>query len=134
MILPIVPMPVIEQPRPDRDERTKGLPQYLVSMERFANLDVSTVYPGHGVPFGEHRAVLKQQRDRIDMRMNECMELVRDGYETVYALSEKMYAHYPAVARMTGVSMVIGYLDLLVEKGLIKQEVVGEKWHFTAVS
>lgn len=134
MILPIIPVPVIEQfGLNNRGERSKGLSHYLTSMERFTNLNISTIYPGHGAPFGEHRAVLQQQRRRIDMRTNECFGLVKSGSHTVYALSQTMYARYSAVTPVTGMSMVIGYLDLLLSRNQVVREMRDGRWHFTAV-
>ncbi len=131
MLLPIVPLPVIEQLVGGRDDRVLGLPQYLISMERFASLDVDTVYPGHGAPFTEHRAIIDQQRARIAARRSECLRLVQDGVDSVHALTETMYSHYPAVARMTGFSMMIGYLDLLLEDRSIKREITSDgRWRF----
>ena len=134
MLLPIIPVAVIEQPPEGHRERVAGLPQYLVSLDRFEALDVSTVYPGHGSPFTEHRAVIQQQRKRVARRTHECYELVAGGIDTVYGLTEKLYGHYPAVARMTGFSMTVGYLDILLGELRIKREMRDGRWHFLATN
>ena len=102
------------------------------SLDVVEALDAAMVYPGHGRPFGDPRRVINRQRERIAQRRGECLEFVRAGLERVPALLDAMYAHQPPATRLAGLWMLIGYLDLLIEDGLVTQEEQDDVWHYLA--
>lgn len=130
MLLAVAPTPVVEQPPPGETGRVPALPQFMRSLEMLEQLDIDRVYPGHGRPFGNHRQVIRRQRERIMMRKAECLELVRLGQATIPELLESMYAHQPPSGRTVGLWMLVGYLDLLTADGLVRQEEVDGIWHY----
>ena len=121
MLLAVAPTPVIEHPAPGQLRRP-NLPLFLRSLDVVEALDVETVYPGHGRPFGDHRRVIGRQRQRIIQRRDQCLELIRAGRGTIPELLDAMYAHQPPAGRLAGLWMLIGYLDLLLDDGLIRLE------------
>jgi glyoxylase-like metal-dependent hydrolase (beta-lactamase superfamily II) len=133
MLLAITPTPVIEQPPPGATRRVPALPQYMTSLARVEALAVDDVYPGHGRPMTDHRAVIARQRGRILARRDECLALVREGIDTIPALVERMYAHQPRGVRLAGLWMLVGYLDLLAQDGLIVEETRDGVWRYMAV-
>jgi glyoxylase-like metal-dependent hydrolase (beta-lactamase superfamily II) len=123
------PTPIVE--RPIRGSaRVPALPQFLQSLNLVEPLEMDIVYPGHGALITDHRALIRQQRERIQQRKLECLGLVAAGHQTIAELVEIMYAHYPVQARFSGLWMVIGYLDLLQAEGLVEERPVGEVLHF----
>ena len=121
MLLAVAPTPVIEHPPPGQ-RRRPNLPLFLRSLDVVAALDVATVYPGHGRPFGDHHRVIERQRQRMAQRRDHCLELIRAGRGTIPELLDAMYAHQPPAGRLAGLWMLIGYLDLLLADGLIRLE------------
>jgi len=130
MLLAVTPTPVVEQPPPGAGGRVPALPQYVRSLAVVEALDVETVYPGHGRPFGNHRKVIERQRERITQRKAECLGYVRAGLSGIPDLLDAMYAHQPPATRLAGLWMLVGYLDLLIEEGLVRQETTGDVWRF----
>ena len=128
MLLAVTPTPVVEQPPPGAGGRVPALPQYVRSLDVVEALDVETVYPGHGRPFGNHRRVIERQRERIAQRRAECLGYVRDGLGRIPELLDAMYAHQPPATRLAGLWMLVGYLDLLIEEGLVSQEEPDDVW------
>lgn len=120
MLLAVAPAPVIDHPAPG-ELRAPSLPLFLRSLDAMEALEVDTVYPGHGRPFGEHRAVIARQRERIAGRKAQCLELIRAGQTTIPQLLESMYAHQPPAGRVAGLWMMIGYLDLLLGEGVVRE-------------
>ena len=96
------------------------MPQFLQSLNRIEALECDIVYPGHGEPFTDHRAVIQKQRARINVRKQQCLSLLNEGYRTLGQLVLKMYPKYPPEFRFAGLWMAMGYLDLLAENGQIK--------------
>jgi len=123
------PTPIVERPSTGNG-RVPALPQFLQSLDLVEPLEMDIVYPGHGDLITNHRALIRQQRERIQQRKLECLSLVDAGHETIAELVEIMYAHYPAQARFSGLWMLVGYLDLLQAEGLVKERPVGEVLHF----
>jgi glyoxylase-like metal-dependent hydrolase (beta-lactamase superfamily II) len=130
MLLAVAPTPVVEQPPPGSTRRVPSLPQFLQSLDVLEALEIDVVYPGHGRPFGDHRRVIRRQRDRIMQRKAECLGHVRNGQATLPELLESMYAHQPSGSRTMGLWMLVGYLDLLIADNLVRQEQVDCIWHY----
>jgi glyoxylase-like metal-dependent hydrolase (beta-lactamase superfamily II) len=130
MLLSTTPTPVVEGPPDGSWNRIPALPQFLQSLDKLEQLEIDTVLPGHGRPFGDHRAVIRRQRERINLRKAECLSWIHAGYHTPAALLPQMYAHQPSPLRLTGLWMLVGYLDLLEAEGAVRQEVVGGVAHY----
>jgi glyoxylase-like metal-dependent hydrolase (beta-lactamase superfamily II) len=133
-LLATTPTPVVERPL-NSPHRLPALPQFMESMRKIAALDVEAVYPGHGRPFGvrfglDHHKIIEKQCSRIQTRKAECLEHVRNGCHIPARLVDKMYAHHPPQLRFVGLWMLIGYLDLLLADGAIRQETINGVWHF----
>ena len=128
-VLAKTPTPVVEQ-SPHADERILALPQFLQSLDLVEQLEVEMVYPGHGRPFSNLYELIQRQRKRIDERKAECLSLVSEGHDTIPALVDMMYAHYPVSYRTVGLWMVVGYLDLLRSEGKVTERTVDGIWHY----
>ncbi|MCL4858908.1 MAG: MBL fold metallo-hydrolase [Caldilineaceae bacterium] len=113
--------PVVDAPPPGQP-RPPALPQMMASLAQLAALDVETVFPGHGAPFGEHRAVIRGQLARIRSRADECLHHVQAGAATVADLFTRLYGDRAARVGAAGLWMAVGYLDLLVAEGRLAAE------------
>jgi glyoxylase-like metal-dependent hydrolase (beta-lactamase superfamily II) len=130
MLLPITPTPVLEASLTNPHKRSRGLPEYMRSLAMVEALPITKVFPGHGNPFENHTRLIQRQRKRLGQRQQQCLELVQSGVATVAALTNTMYSHFPPNARFTAMSMVVGYLDLLLDEAAITQNVVDGIWNF----
>jgi len=129
MLLAVTPAPVIDHPSPG-EKRAPSLPLFLRSLDALEELDIDRVYPGHGRPFGDHRAVIARQRERIAGRKAQCLDLIRGGQATIPELLESMYAHQPPEGRVAGLWMLIGYLDLLLDESAIIEVTIDNVNHY----
>lgn len=130
MLLAVTPAPVIEHPPPGQDRRPPSLPLFLRSLDALETLNVEMVYPGHGRPFGDPRRVIGRQRERIMSRKAECLALIHAGRRTVPDLLDGMYAHQPPESRVAGLWMLVGYLDLLLADGAVREEEIDGVGHY----
>ncbi|MEM7110888.1 MAG: MBL fold metallo-hydrolase [Chloroflexota bacterium] len=131
MLLLKAPTPIVERPLAPNTPRTPGLPKLLESFDIVDQLDIETVYPGHGPVFGDHRAVIEKQLRRIEMRKNECAQLIQDGCRTVNDILGQMYREVPPRYRFPALGMVVGYLDLLKAEDRVDEAVVDDIWHYS---
>lgn len=127
---PVVECPPIGHPRAGGD-RIPALPQFLDSLALVEGLDVDIVFPGHGEPFRNYREIIRQQRARIMQRKAECLDWVRQGYDTAVTITQQMYANRLATIMFAGLWMVIGYLDLLLAENAITVQEIDGVLHYT---
>ncbi len=62
---------------------------YLNSLEKIKNLDVDTVYPGHGLPFNNYRERINEIQEHHKMRIEKMLRIL-DGYKTVYQIASEI--------------------------------------------
>ncbi len=121
MLLRQTPTPIVEQPLPGAP-RVPCLPQFIQSLQTVRQLNIDIVYPGHGRPFTDHRALIAAQLKRITHRKEECLALIKAGHTEVAPMLLTMYPQYPPPFRFAALWMLIGYLDLLKQEGRILEE------------
>jgi len=119
--------PVVGAPPPGQ-MRAPGLPHLVQSLEFLASLAVETVYPGHGQPFGNHRAVITAQIARIRQRATEAEQAIADGATTVDALFHQLYKQRATMPALAGLWMTVGYVDLLVAEGRVAVDELDGVW------
>jgi len=120
MLLSITPTPVIEFRLDDPTKRQRGLEEMLQSFEKMKALDIETVFPGHYQPFGDHQRLIDAQVRRIHMRKDATYELIKEGKNRFYELFDVLYTNR---MNMPGMSMLRGYLDLLIDENRIEERI-----------
>jgi glyoxylase-like metal-dependent hydrolase (beta-lactamase superfamily II) len=131
MLLHKAPTPIVEE-LPDGKRRRPSLPLFLHSLAIVESLEIKVAYPGHGPLITHPAALIQQQRQRIQARKQETLALIRQGCQTVIELVNTMYAHYPENARISGLWMVVGYLDLLKVERAIEEQAIDGVWRYFA--
>lgn len=129
MLLHRAPVPVIEPPLVG-EEREPGLPVFMEMLDKLEEMEIGRVYSGHGEIMDNYREVIQRQRERIGMRKEECLGLVKEGKQTLNDLLNAMYSHYPQAARLSGLGMLVGYLDLLIGEARVERREVDGVWRF----
>lgn len=119
MLLPITPMPIIVEDKNNPGQPTRSLHELLASFQRLIQFDIETVYPGHGPVFVNANAMIEKQLARIEMRKEECFATIENGISTPYQINRKMYPYQNMPPDFSGMFMILGYVDLLVEEGRI---------------
>lgn len=119
----ITPNPVMEPDPLQPGKRARSLPQYLACLDRVAALEVRTVWPGHGEPFGDFRRLIDQIREHHVRRKEYILSLVGEDWVTPYQLTGVVYPDLDDYNIFLGFSEVAGHLDLLEEQGrLVRRE------------
>lgn len=122
MLLSITPTPVIEFSLTDPEKRENGLATMLKSYQKMLDLEIEKVFPGHYEPFGNHRKLIQNQLRRINMRKETTYQLIEDGKTRFYELFDVLYANR---LNMPAMSMLRGYLDLLIDENRIEERMEG---------
>ena len=118
-----IPFVRLEADPDDPTKREIGLPTLIQSFEKMKKLNIKKVYPGHYEAFENINTVINNQLERIEKRLAETHQLIAKGSNTYDDLFGIVYANrmsFPAAV------MMIGYLDELEERELIKKEMTSQ--------
>ena len=125
LLLKVSSNPVLEPPPPGATERDRSLLDYMRSMRRVARIDISVVWPGHGPAFHDHQTLIANRLAHHADRAETLFALLAEQPLTVYELTQRLFPRLPTPQLFLGLSEVIGHLDLLEERGRVR-EVEGE--------
>ena len=117
-LLPLTATPAIEPSLENPEKRSISLPVMIKSLERIKALDIENVYPGHGPVFQNHRKLIDYQLARIQMRKNQVFDLIKNGNNRFFDLFRILYENQ---INIMGISMLVGYLDLLLLEKKIEE-------------
>lgn len=126
MLLPIAPMPIPTENHKNKEQPIQPLNDLIDSFGRLKDFNFETVYPGHGPVFSDANKMIDKQLGRIQMRKEECLEIIKNGYHTPYQINRRMYPYQQIPPDFSGMFMILGYTDLLQAEGRIKGEIDGD--------
>lgn len=119
MILKILPTPVIEPKLVAPYDRNISMMQLIESLERFRDMPIKTVFPGHYEIIYNKNEVLQKQLNRIQERKEECYQFTSEAPRSFLEIIESLYGKHYA---FPCIPATLGYLDLLlIEKRIQKQ-------------
>ena len=117
-LLPDVsPNPLIEPSLDSPGERRRSLKEYLHSLERMSEMDLSLAYPGHGAPIEDPPTLVTSTIEHHLKRKVEVANRLSEEGRTPYDLSKEMYPRVKGYDIFLAVSEVVAHLDLVVEDG-----------------
>jgi len=101
-------------------DRRRPLVEYLESFRRTRALEVGLILPGHGDPFGDHRALIAE-REAMHARRAERIYGLIDGEATAAAIGRALWRRMAVTQTYLALSEVIGHLDLLAAQGRVRE-------------
>ncbi len=110
------PNPLLRRPEGEQP-RAKSLVEYRESLHKSRKLDLGHCLPGHGEPFDDHVSVIDRILSRQDKRSEQVLTLVREGENTPYRVSKRLFPDLPLPNLHMGLSIAVGHLELLEVEG-----------------
>lgn len=123
----VSPNPLIEL-GPDGRAAFRPLPTYLASLARTRALEVSLVLPGHGAPFGGHRAVIDGLLAFSRRRQARLAGFLADGPRSAWALCRALFPAAGAAEAFLTVSETVGNLEVMEDRGEVVREAGPAGW------
>jgi len=111
--------PLFEPPLPGQTRRRRSLVDYVASLERTAAMDIAVAWPGHGEPIHDHRALIKTRLAFHQRRADKLLEALKGGPQTVFALSQAIFAKLNTMDRFLATSEVLAHLEWLEDQGRV---------------
>ncbi|MBI3964030.1 MAG: MBL fold metallo-hydrolase [Chloroflexi bacterium] len=121
-LLPTISSNPVVEPALDGRLRHRSLVGYVRSLRLVAELEVATVYPGHGAPFEGHRELIEQRLAATWQRAEDIAALLADGRPSIYEVVQQLFPNVSGFEAFLGVSEIIGHLELLEAQGRVAAE------------
>jgi hypothetical protein len=91
---------------------------------------LATCYPGHGPTIDDHRALIDARLDFHADRLERIEGLVADGCTTAFEIGRRLWSDEVAETQpVLVVWEVLGHLDILVNRGTVRERVDGGGCH-----
>lgn len=115
MLLSVTPTPFYELSEGLTGERIKGLPIMLRSYEELNKIDFTVAFPGHYETIENPKEIISSQVAHIHKRKLQCFDFIKSGINNYQELYPLMYNRFT----FTAITMLVGYIDQLVEEGKV---------------
>jgi glyoxylase-like metal-dependent hydrolase (beta-lactamase superfamily II) len=118
----VSPNPIIELGPAGEEGVFRPLVAYLASVGRLRDLDVETILPGHGPPFGGHRRVIDGLLAFYARRQARLRQALGEGPRTGHELTRLLFPAARAGDLFLVVSETVANLEVLEAGGLVRRE------------
>jgi glyoxylase-like metal-dependent hydrolase (beta-lactamase superfamily II) len=106
---------------------------YMESLRATRAMPIDTVLPGHGEPFGGHAALIDDRFAMHERRADKIAGLLDEQPRSAHAIAHALWGNVAVTQAYLTLCEVLGHLDLLVERGRIREAEVGGVIHFEPV-
>jgi len=111
-------------------ERRRSLLEYLGNLRKTEAMRLSTCYPGHGPTIEDHRALIEARLEFHADRLERVERLVGDGSTTAFEIGRLLWSDEIAETQpVLVVWEVLGHLDILVNRGTVRERVDADGCH-----
>ncbi|MFB0507840.1 MAG: MBL fold metallo-hydrolase [Thermodesulfobacteriota bacterium] len=115
----ISPNPIINPLQNGAPPRNISLKQYLHSIRKIEDLEVSLVLAGHGEPIHDFKSLLEKILRHHEQRLGQVLSILSQGEKTAYDISRALFPNTESFEVFLGVSEILGHLSILLEEGKI---------------
>jgi len=107
------------------EDRPKALLVYMDSLSATRDMDVDVVLPGHGEPVTEHRELIDERFRLHERRAGKIAAMVAERPLSAYEIAQEMWGNVAVTQAYLTLSEVLGHVDLLIERGAVREAEVG---------
>lgn len=126
----ITPNPVLNVPDSRSPLRYPGLKEYLSSLKRVADLEVSLLLPGHGEEIDDPKGLIQQMTQHHQQRMDQILSLLGLEEKTPYEIALDLFPGVPPFEIFLGISEALAHLEILKEEGKVHVKEKDEKYYY----
>lgn len=111
---------LVGPPPPDERVRRRPLVDYWASLCRVYDMEIALVIPGHGDAVADVRSLVKSRFQFYERRLARLLQELRRGPQSVWQLVEAIFRRLDETDTYLAVSEVLGHLDVLENKRLVR--------------
>jgi glyoxylase-like metal-dependent hydrolase (beta-lactamase superfamily II) len=116
----ITPNPILNVPETTLPLRYSSLKEYLASLEKVGNLDISLSLPGHGGEITEVKGLIQKIFTHHQERMDLICSILSKGEKTPFEIAMDLFPGVPPFEIFLGISEAVGHLEILKEKEIVE--------------
>ncbi|WP_042347478.1 MBL fold metallo-hydrolase [Bacillus massiliigorillae] len=117
---------------PDRQgNRILTINEYLQSLQKCLELDINTVYSGHGRIIKNPKELIHHRIERIHQKSEQILSLIKEGMTTASEIARSFYKDKYRTEFSLVMSEIIGHIDYLELCNKIKKEKKEGVWHYS---
>ena len=106
------------------EERPHALLAYMASLRATRELPAALVLPGHGEPVTGHAALIDERFSQHERRARKISRLIAEGPRSAYEIAQSLWGQVAVTQAYLTLSEVLGHVDLLLERGEIREVAV----------
>ena len=112
--------------------RPQALVDYIASLRRTREMELSLVLPGHGEPIDDHRALIDERLRLHDRRAEKIHGLIATAPRTAHEIALELWGNVAVTQAYLTLSEVLGHVDLLLADGRVVEQESDGVVRFTA--
>jgi glyoxylase-like metal-dependent hydrolase (beta-lactamase superfamily II) len=110
---------ISSNPLISRPAGRRPLIEYIESLRRTRDMELTTVLPGHGDPIGDHRDLIDDRLKLHRRRADKIHRLIAERPRTAYEIAQAMWGDIAVTQAFLTLSEVLGHTDVLLSDGRI---------------
>jgi glyoxylase-like metal-dependent hydrolase (beta-lactamase superfamily II) len=122
---PLIQLPLGGASGEPGDGRPRALLTYLRSLAQTRAMPVRVVLGGHGDPVTEHAQLIDERFAMHERRAAKIHGLLAERPRSAHAVAQELWGNVAVTQAYLTLCEVLGHVDLLVERGLVREEESG---------
>jgi glyoxylase-like metal-dependent hydrolase (beta-lactamase superfamily II) len=122
---PLVSRPLGGKSGEPGDGRPRALMTYLRSLRETREMPIATVLPGHGDPVTDHVKLIDERFALHERRAAKIGGLIAERPLSAYEIAQSLWGNVAVTQAYLTLSEVLGHVDLLVDRGAIREAEIG---------
>jgi glyoxylase-like metal-dependent hydrolase (beta-lactamase superfamily II) len=122
---PLISRPLGGKSGEPGDGRPRALMTYMESLRETRAMPIETVLPGHGDPVTDHAKLIDDRFALHERRAAKIAGLIAERPMTVYEIAQSLWGNVAVTQAYLTLSEVLGHVDLLVDRGGIRENEIG---------
>jgi glyoxylase-like metal-dependent hydrolase (beta-lactamase superfamily II) len=122
---PLISRPLGGKSGEPGDGRPRALMMYIESLRETRAMPIETVLPGHGDPVTDHAKLIDDRFALHERRAAKIGGLIAERPMTAYEIAQSLWGNVAVTQAYLTLSEVLGHVDLLVDRGAIREEEIG---------
>ena len=122
---PLISRPLGGKSGEPGDGRPRALMTYLSSLRATRAMPIETVLPGHGDPVTDHARLIDERFALHERRAAKIGGLIAERPSSAYEIAQSLWGNVAVTQAYLTLSEVLGHVDLLLDRGAIRQTEIG---------
>jgi glyoxylase-like metal-dependent hydrolase (beta-lactamase superfamily II) len=118
---PLLSRPLGGRSGSPQDGRPRALLMYMESLRETRAMPIDTVLAGHGEPIADHAALIDERFKTYERRARKLRRLIAERPSTAYELAQSLWGNVAVTQAYLTLSEVLGHVDMLVERGQVRE-------------